>query len=124
VNYIAPPSSLGPGSIVWAYLRDSGGDAQEQSVPQQRAEILPDALAAALQSWICQIYESKESGDIRALKSLLLKFISKIDLGYNNARIWYTYPIGARSTNGVDLKRVGGTFPIPLVRKALVISWE
>ena len=25
--------------MVWAYLRDSGGDAQEQSVPQQKAEI-------------------------------------------------------------------------------------
>ena len=25
--------------MVWAYLRDSGGDGQEQSVPQQKAEI-------------------------------------------------------------------------------------
>jgi DNA invertase Pin-like site-specific DNA recombinase len=28
-----------PGSLVWGYLRDSGGDAQEQSVPQQKAEL-------------------------------------------------------------------------------------
>ena len=36
---IPPPSSLPPGSVVWACLRDSGGAAQEKSVPQQRAEI-------------------------------------------------------------------------------------
>ena len=35
-EYIPPPSSLSPGSLVWAYLRDSGGGAQEQSVSQQR----------------------------------------------------------------------------------------
>lgn len=38
-EYIAPPAALPPGSRVWAYLRDSGGDAQEQSVAQQEAEI-------------------------------------------------------------------------------------
>jgi DNA invertase Pin-like site-specific DNA recombinase len=34
-NYFAPPKKLDPGSVVWAYVRDSGGEAQEQSVPQQ-----------------------------------------------------------------------------------------
>ena len=38
-DYIAPPTTLPPGSLVWGYLRDSGGDAQEQSVPQQKAEL-------------------------------------------------------------------------------------
>ena len=38
-NYISPPQELKPGSTVWAYLRDSGGDGQEQSIPQQKAEI-------------------------------------------------------------------------------------
>ncbi len=38
-NHVPPPSMLAPGSMVWAYLRDSGGDLQEQSVPQQEAEI-------------------------------------------------------------------------------------
>lgn len=35
--HIPPPSTLPPGSTVFAYLRDSGGDAQEQSVSQQEA---------------------------------------------------------------------------------------
>jgi DNA invertase Pin-like site-specific DNA recombinase len=38
-DYLAPPRDLHPGSYVWAYLRDSGGPTQEQSVFQQEAEI-------------------------------------------------------------------------------------
>ncbi len=36
---IPPPPTLPPGSLVFAYLRDSGGDAQEQSVAQQEQVI-------------------------------------------------------------------------------------
>lgn len=43
-NYIVPPSTLPPGSTVWAYLRDSGGESQEQSIDQQRKEIKAYAL--------------------------------------------------------------------------------
>ncbi len=39
-DYISPPSTIPPGSLVWAYVRDSGGTAQEQSTTQQEAEIL------------------------------------------------------------------------------------
>ncbi|HKZ69978.1 MAG TPA: recombinase family protein [Anaerolineales bacterium] len=39
-DILPPPSTLRPGSVVWAYLRDSGGDSQEQSVGQQREVIL------------------------------------------------------------------------------------
>jgi len=35
-----PPSTLPPGSTVWAYLRDSGGPTQDRSVEQQRDEII------------------------------------------------------------------------------------
>ena len=38
-NYESPPSSLKPGSIVVAYLRDSGHENQELSVAQQEAAI-------------------------------------------------------------------------------------
>lgn len=37
--YMPPPVDLKPGSVVWAYVRDSGGDSQDQSVPQQVQEI-------------------------------------------------------------------------------------
>jgi DNA invertase Pin-like site-specific DNA recombinase len=39
-DYIFPPTTLAPGSVVWGYLRDSGGDTQEQSVRQQKAELI------------------------------------------------------------------------------------
>ncbi|MGD0879147.1 MAG: recombinase family protein [Anaerolineales bacterium] len=39
-DYISPPSTLAPGSLVWAYVRDSGGIGQEQSTAQQEAEIM------------------------------------------------------------------------------------
>jgi hypothetical protein len=39
-EHIAPPKNLSPGSLVWVYLRDSGGYAQELSVPQQKAELI------------------------------------------------------------------------------------
>ncbi len=35
-----PPPSLSPGSTVWAYLRDSGGPRQDQSIQQQRDIII------------------------------------------------------------------------------------
>lgn len=34
-DFIPPPPALRPGSLVFAYLRDSGGDSQEKSVKQQ-----------------------------------------------------------------------------------------
>jgi site-specific DNA recombinase len=40
-EYIPPPSTLPPGSVVWAYLRDSGGPNQDRSVEQQR-DVLTD----------------------------------------------------------------------------------
>lgn len=40
MKYFPPPSTLPPGSVVWAYCRDSGGAEQEQSISQQTAEIL------------------------------------------------------------------------------------
>lgn len=39
MTYIAPPASLPPGSRVWAYLRDSGGPSQGESIDRQRVEI-------------------------------------------------------------------------------------
>ena len=39
MSHIPPPTTLPAGSKVWAYLRDSGGESQEQSTSQQRSEI-------------------------------------------------------------------------------------
>lgn len=34
-NLLSPPSTLPPGSTVWAYLRDSGGENQDRSISRQ-----------------------------------------------------------------------------------------
>src|SRR5258706_15930048 len=39
MSHIPPPNKLLSGNKVWAYLRDSGGESQEQSTAQQRKEI-------------------------------------------------------------------------------------
>jgi site-specific DNA recombinase len=39
MNYLPPPSTLPPGSIVWAYLRDSGGPTQGESIERQLDEL-------------------------------------------------------------------------------------
>ena len=38
-TYLPPPSGLPSGSTVWAYLRDSGGPTQGESIERQRTEI-------------------------------------------------------------------------------------
>ena len=39
-DYTAPPSTLPPGSTVWAYLRDSGGPTQDRSIAQQKETLI------------------------------------------------------------------------------------
>src|SRR5687767_3347815 len=38
-QYSPPPPGLPPGSHVWAYLRDSGGPRQGESIDQQEQEV-------------------------------------------------------------------------------------
>lgn len=40
-KYYPPPPELAPGSTVWAYLRDSGGEKQDRSIEQQQ-EVITD----------------------------------------------------------------------------------
>ncbi len=35
MNLLPPPSTLPPGSTIWAYLRDSGGEGQDRSIKRQ-----------------------------------------------------------------------------------------
>jgi DNA invertase Pin-like site-specific DNA recombinase len=39
MNLLPPPSTLLPGSTVWAYLRDSGGEGQDRSIARQLESI-------------------------------------------------------------------------------------
>jgi hypothetical protein len=50
----------------------------------------------------------QESGNVREIKAWLMQFVARIELGYNRARIFYTYSM-------IDLFSTGGnlrnTFP-------------
>jgi site-specific DNA recombinase len=58
-------------------------------------DISPEALALTLAAWRGDIEEARDRGDIRRLQNLLRRFVTKIELGYEKARIWYTFPIDA-----------------------------
>lgn len=58
-----------------------------------QVEITPDAIQLILAAWSNQITKAQETGSARELKAWLMQFVSRIDLGYNKARIHYTYPL-------------------------------
>ncbi len=58
--YIHPPSTLPPGSIVDVYLRDSGGEKQDRSVPSQLIEV--QAYSRTHQLVLRKIYKDTRSG--------------------------------------------------------------
>ena len=60
-----------------------------------KMEISPEAMNIILDTWHAQFDKLRESGNVREIKAWLLQFVSRIDLGYHRARIFYTYPIDA-----------------------------
>ena len=63
-----------------------------------KIEITPEAVALVLDTWCRQFSDVQEAGDMRALRALLSRFIVKVELGYKQGRIWYTYPVGGDNT--------------------------
>ncbi|MDP1714767.1 MAG: recombinase zinc beta ribbon domain-containing protein, partial [Anaerolineales bacterium] len=72
-----------------------------------KVEISPEALSLALDTWRNQVLERLEKGDIPAMKIVLRRFVSKIELGYKQARIEYTYPLD--TTTPYKVYSGGGT---------------
>lgn len=64
--------------------------------------ITPAALALVLDIWREQIQNSLEQGEIITARKLLSKFVEKIELAYNKAVIYYTYPMNSPITAGDD----------------------
>lgn len=56
-------------------------------------EITPEALAAVLASWRADLARAREAGDVPAAKRLLTRFVSRIELEYNRAKLNYTFPL-------------------------------
>ncbi len=66
------------------------------SLEAQRSEVTPqvtpEALAVVLQSWRESIEKAHADGDLLTAKRLISYFVQKVELGYNKARIYYTFP--------------------------------
>jgi DNA invertase Pin-like site-specific DNA recombinase len=86
--------------------------AEIKSLEARRAnadiEISPGALQITLDAWTGSLVALHTAGDTGALRSFLARFISKVDLGYNQARIHYTFPLDAIDPNVLCSAR--GTF--------------
>ena len=55
--------------------------------------VTPEAMQIILAAWRAQFDQVQESGNVREIKAWLMQFVSRIELGYNRARIFYTYPM-------------------------------
>jgi site-specific DNA recombinase len=67
----------------------------ELQLATAQTEITPEAMEIILATWQAQFDQLRESGNVREFKAWLLQFVSRIELGYNRARIFYTYPISS-----------------------------
>ncbi len=89
--------------------------------------ITPEAMNIVLATWRAQFDKLQESGNVREIKSWIMQFVSRIDLGYNKARIFYTYPmIDLFSTGGNSrntLSHCGGT-EIIRGNKSIMVEWS
>lgn len=72
-------------------------------------DISPEALALVFDAWRAQIVATKEAGDIATLRSLLARFVEKVELDYTTAKVWYTYPVDSLLRATCD-SPLGGTF--------------
>jgi len=63
-----------------------------------KLEIAPDAVALILDKWCRQFSDVRAMGDMQTLRALLARFVVKVELGYTQGRIWYTYPVDGYNT--------------------------
>jgi hypothetical protein len=85
-------------------------------------EISPEALQVTLVAWTQSMVKLHNVGDTGALRSFLTRFISKVELGYNQARIHYTFPLDAINPN--TLLIAGGIETLRSYSKSFDLVWE
>jgi len=74
-----------------------------------QTEITPEAMNIILAVWLEQFKQLKESGNVREIKAWLMQFIYKIELGYNKARLYFTYPMTDILNSRITPPGCGGT---------------
>lgn len=88
-----------------------------------QTEITPGAIEIILIAWRDQLDHLQQAGSVRDIKAWLMQFVSRIDLGYNTAKIFYTYPMTdlVNSRNAVLLR--GGTYMFR-GEKSIMVEWS
>jgi DNA invertase Pin-like site-specific DNA recombinase len=72
-----------------------------------QVEIAPEAMAIILQTWNQQITDARNNANLSGLKTLLCSFVDRVELGYNQAKIQYSYPLTADLTSLLPSLPVG-----------------
>jgi hypothetical protein len=85
-------------------------------------EISPEALGMALDAWRGQITQARQGEEIRTLQNLLARFVGKIELGYNQAKIWYSYPLDGFDNSNCQT-RGWGHLTVEC-QEAVIVQWE
>lgn len=60
---------------------------------QKQPQVTIEALEVIFDNWRQQIQKATDRGEITTARKLLFQFVRKIELGYNKAKIFYTYPL-------------------------------
>ena len=91
-----------------------------------KTEITPKAMVVILAAWHAQFDSLQESGNVRELKAWLMQFVSRIELGYTRARIFYTYPVFDLLPRNVDTNNVPSLHRIVTNHgeKFVMIEWS
>ena len=85
-------------------------------------DISPEALQFPLEVWTGPLAELHTAGDTGALRAFLARFISKVELGYNQAKIHYTFPLDSIDPTTWYPSR--GIFSIGSFDKSINNNWE
>ncbi|MFZ5884605.1 MAG: recombinase family protein [Chloroflexota bacterium] len=72
----------------------------EAMLAAAKVEITPEAMQIVLDEWRKQFTQARQSNDVRLIRTWLYRFVSRIEIGYNRAKIYYTYPMIDFSPSG------------------------
>jgi DNA invertase Pin-like site-specific DNA recombinase len=66
----------------------------ESQMRARHIQLSPEALEEVFTAWRGQVADSLGRQDLHAARVLIERFIFRIELGYDQMRIWYRYPLG------------------------------
>jgi hypothetical protein len=100
-NLLQLVETFGPGAAMDKYkMREAEITRVKYEIQELKArrqaldvEVTPEALTLALEAWREEITQERASGNVAALRELLSRFVSKIELDYGKVKIWYTFPM-------------------------------